>query len=191
MTPESLQTMLFYLFSSLAQADAALLGFGAFFVVYKIQSLEGRIPQAMQLTELRKNSEAQTLAYTMGASPSGKATRMSQLPTGHPLREQMEIVEAIPKRVREVRLLLKAPIVIIGTHAVVCAVGLWFSPIISGLATLSHILAGMGILWFAVGLWKACILALNLTVKEDELSLERLDPELFAAIKEAEKKVTH
>jgi hypothetical protein len=189
MTPDSLQTTLFYLFSSLIQADAALLGFGAFFVVYKIQSLEGRIPQAMQLAELRKNSEDQTIAYMMGSGRlSNKATYIARYPIGDFIRKQMEMIEAIPKRVQEVKRLLKAPVVVIAVHTVFCAVGLWLSAFISTFAVLGHVLMFMTILWFAVGIAMASRLALNLTVKDDELSLERLDPELFSEIRKEEEK---
>jgi len=188
MVPNSLQTTLLYLFSSLIQADAAILSFGAFFVVYKIQSLEARIPQAMQLLELRKTLDNAKVALMMGASLSEKAKFIAGYPRGQIMRQQMELIEAIPKRVQEVKLLLKEPIIIIAVHAVFCTVGLWLNQFISESPTWAHIFICFTILWFAVGMWKASSLALNLTVKEDELSLERLDPTLFSAIQEEAKK---
>jgi hypothetical protein len=48
-------TAAYYLFSSLTQADAAIIGIGIVFVVYKLQSIENRVQLALQLLRTLNN----------------------------------------------------------------------------------------------------------------------------------------
>jgi hypothetical protein len=141
-----IETTALYLFSSLLQADAALLAFGAVFVIYRLQSIENSQSLAHQ------NLHMKQVVYTMAE-----------------VQNMRIVIEAGDRYAKTIRSSLKPALLILAIHACLSAVCLWSVPGIyaaspSGLTWL----AVVSIVVFAVGVGFSTYLAYIIAVQNPQ-----------------------
>lgn len=173
MTDQLFQTSL-YLFSALLQADAAILGFGTIFVVFKLQSIESHKDRLISTFHTKGPghiSQVNTLIITK--DPNRIADILSR--TADEARElYMKILCAEP-RSRQIGKSIVTPLVILGSHALISAVGLFGTHLIHS-DNIQILILVLAILWFAFALVSVIKLSIQILTKEDEYVLSKLLP---------------
>jgi len=188
---DPLFTIGLYLFSSLLQADAAILGFGAIFIIYKLQALDNRFDSSMNfcrtsgysasvdklLTANDNTDYATILSDVKNATPSVRLL-------GKNVRPFFEEIYTIPVVQDRVKSQIRPPLIVISIHTCVCALLLLLLPAFlvsnSVIAIYSFwVLGSVIFLGFSWGILLAARVAWVLVSARDELSLEKVDPELF------------
>jgi hypothetical protein len=130
MTPDHLFSTALYLFSSLLQADAAILGFGAIFVIYKLQALDNQLALTMDGFDALTPGHPGGRAIAEGVLRSGKEdlARNIRNRLKDPMKKSsvayIEAIRAIPKRKDKVKDMIKLPIGVIGSHACISTISL-------------------------------------------------------------------
>lgn len=176
-------TTALYLFSSLLQADAAILGFGAIFVIYKLQTLDTKLQLLVQLCYTRGSVFTNYANNLILAKTDENKVKLFK-DSNRSDQEVLEPLISIPKRSEGIRSQVKYPLIVIGLHSFVCAVLLWFTPRFTLPVPDNRLIyvIYVVILWFGVGILVAGWLAVSLLTRKDELSLERLDKEMYESI---------
>jgi len=185
-------TTLLYLFSSLLQADATILGFGAIFVIYKLQVLENNYQYAVNFI-LEHGGSASRMPLTeymnidvdVEANIDAIAEFIIELKS-RALKQKYAIwMKTIPMRINSIKQMVRIPIIIIGTHCGVTAIILWLTAYINWLQTWWGVcVVCIFILTFSIGIVLSVRVAMNMVVIKDELSLEKNLPKVFERLKE-------
>lgn len=180
-------TATLYLFSALLQADAAILGFGAIFIIYRLQSLENRLQ--LIVTELQSHGYgylgklSQLINFALGMRQD-KAKIAEILYGSGDNYIKMEAVVTIPLAVKSIKERVKYPIVVVGCHIIGSAVFLLTASGLSKNPYTLYLLSWILVVWFGAAIFLAGSNAWKLMTDEDELSLERLDNELYNIMEE-------
>ena len=174
--PDIITTTL-YLLSALIQADATILGFGAIFVIYKLQALDTLLQQTLTLCEM---TDKEGIASTLLVHTDKKALAMTlRLHKGTLLLPHLEKIVTIPKRQRQIKQLIKLPSGLLAFHASLSAILLWQTPSINWQLPFSLFYPYGAIILFVIALVLSVRVSWQLVSKEDELSLKRIDKELY------------
>ena len=173
-----------YFFSSLLQADAALLGFGTVFIIYKLQSLEN-IRQSIIQTYYSKGS-----TYTdhmnsliLSKNPIDIAKTLVGMKASEYHYRNYEYVVLIPAKSEEIKNSIKVPVVVIALHAVFCAIFLFIAQFVYKSFEWQLILLFITLLWFAWLVFLASRLAISLLTGTDTYEISQLLPEVDKAMK--------
>jgi hypothetical protein len=177
----SLTTAL-YLFSSLLQADATLLGLGAVFVIYKLQAIGNQVSFVMQ--DLKSHGTGYIALSTrllVAKTDQEKATILKGA-LRDKLYDQLESIATLPEREKNIKNAFKPPLIIIALHLSFSAVALWLLPSLNERCGLLNWISWIFIIWFIVGVIFAVWLAWYLVAKNKELSLKEVNPNLYSMI---------
>jgi hypothetical protein len=177
----SLTTAL-YLFSSLLQADATLLGLGAVFVIYKLQAIENQVTFVMQ--ELKSHGTGYISLSTnllVAKTDLDKATILKGA-LRDKLYEQLESIATLPEREKKIKRTFKPSLIIIALHLSLSAAALWLVPTLNERCGLLTWISWIFIIWFIVGVLFAVWVAWYLVAKDKELSLKEINPNLYSLI---------
>jgi hypothetical protein len=173
------------------QADAALLGFGAIFIIYKIQSLYNRYEHTFALTQTWREPTSPPDFYNKAAvdiitnhTIDGRVKILLKTKYDTVKVKYIELLITIPKKIDEIKTMIKLPIFTIGSHCVLSAICLWFTPIMtnSWKMNLFNPINGLMITLFIIGVGASVRVALNLIIKDEELSLEKYFPEIYKQV---------
>jgi hypothetical protein len=178
-----------YLYSSLIQADAAILGFGAVFVIYKLQLLETRRQGIIQSYQSLHPSGMELLDYLLvGGDDVGLiAEKMHDLRTSHASDyKNMMYIICIPITQTKISVKAKLPVLIIALQAVISSLMLWLTQFIYYTNWIHHFIVILNLLWFALGIILASKLAIFLLTGEESLSLEDCRPDILKMLNEIE-----
>ena len=181
-------TTALYLFSSLLQADAAILGFGAIFVVYKLQALEARINLLVEVHHSRGGPHARLVNELVCAqSDEEKAKGLRAFSLTSREYKNMEELVTIPLWRDQIKSKVWIPLAIIGSHSIASTILLSLAPLLSRPEVLRYFpwIAALTIVWFSVGVGISCWSALKVLAKTDELSLLRLSKSVYDLVHES------
>jgi len=165
-------------FSSLLQADAAILGFGAIFIIYKIQFIENIRQNIIQSYYTRGRGYTNTIITLLLDNPEAVAAVLEK-PRDERDFENLKYIVCIPAKANEIGRSIRLPIALIGGHTVFCGILLYFSQFLSEYVSIQNALLIVTLLWFALGVFLASRLAIDLLTRRDEYSLKLLRPDIF------------
>lgn len=168
-----------YFFSSLLQADAALLAFGAVFIIYKLQSLD-TVRQSILQTYYTKGNTYTNHMNTLVLSKNPKeiaATLLGVTGNKHDYQNYLYVV-LIPAKAEEIRKSVKLPVSVIATHAVFCAGLLATAQYSYTFCALQISLILTTLLWFGWLIFLASRLAISLLTAPDKYNISQLMPEV-------------
>jgi hypothetical protein len=178
------ETMAYYLFSSILQADAAIIGFGIVFVVYKLQSLENRSQMSLHLLESlgHYNSIIAPLVKNIFESDEPRIKGGALLKyMNHPHYKELELLVTIPIRIEIIKTNAFNSLRYISIHMFVCACCFFPLPILKSL--LNNIpmlvLCFIILLYFGLVLLKVEKTAINTISKSNEFELKLLSPQIY------------
>jgi hypothetical protein len=175
-------TTYLYLFSSLLQADAAILGFGAIFVIYKLQSLDNRYQMAYDACQNAKGIIPEFSTKLMGGlSEDGIYDIISTTIHNPHIFKQMELLVTVPKRKEIVKNYVILPMFLIGFHCITTSILLWTAPVIVGTG-IGTTLAVVVLIVFSVGIILSGRVGLYVIRTHDELSLVKYYPQIHERI---------
>jgi len=120
-------TTALYLFSSLLQADATILGFGAIFIIYKLEQIEKESEVAISQISLHGPGYMNLLTKVLNAASAEAAEEILKAHSAGTLDKLFRSVVASKRRPALVKSVLW-PLLIIALHISCCAVFLWFTP---------------------------------------------------------------
>ena len=115
-----------YIFSSLLQADAAILGLGAVFIVYRLQSLYSQ--QQSYVDILQKSTIGgvpQASQIMLEGDPQRIAVELKKFEGNryHPL---LKFLAEMESSLRIARLGLIPSLILVALHCILCAIALWW-----------------------------------------------------------------
>ena len=111
-----------YFFSSLLQADAALLAFGIILVIYKLQSLD-TVRQSILQSYYTRGQDYTRHMNTLVLSKDPKeiaSTLIGMFGSTHEYQNYLYVV-LIPAKAIEIKRSAKYPIIVIASHSILCA----------------------------------------------------------------------
>jgi hypothetical protein len=180
-SPDTLFTVALYLLSSLVQADAAILGLGAIFIIYKLQGLGSQYDFALNYCS--QNAPQRTAAFMMEFDkPNPDSLALDDLLADMKEPGQMLAVRVagdyfrrivkIRKQQSEIQRLLKLPLIVIGVHTNIVAILLMFTPLFDRLdaaikTSVFWTVALAVVIWFVIGVTLACVFAWKLVIQND------------------------
>lgn len=130
-------TTALYLFSALLQADAAIIGLGAIFVIYRLQALENRLTAACSICQNCPNNSVRIAAAEIESAKTLEDKReiLDDLKrSGEVALEesayfiQLEILIETPEGRKRIKNRLGLPVFLNGIHISLCAILLWLIP---------------------------------------------------------------
>jgi hypothetical protein len=179
-TPDTLFTVALYLLSSLVQADAAILGLGAIFIIYKLQALGNQVDFALNYAVQDANESAALFMSEIDKPKPDKsvldAIVLNLRTMGSPARRACAEYLLKAVKIRDEQSRIKAlsmwPLFVIGLHTIFVAVLLMCVPLFARLDELIKtnvfwIFALIVVIWFVVGVTFACVLAWRLVIEKD------------------------
>jgi hypothetical protein len=184
--PTNLFQTSLYFYSSLIQADAAILGFGAIFLIFKLQALDNLKQNIIQSYNARGGEHIKNVNSLLFPDPQEVARILLFMdPEGKDYANYLHVL-LIPKNINEINNLIKGPVILIGSHIILCSILLLtsqitYNNIILQLSTIALSLLGFGILIF-----RSSRIAINLPSRKVNLDLESQSPIIFEAIKRME-----
>jgi hypothetical protein len=178
-----LQTSL-YLFSALMQADAALLGFGAVFVIYKLQALETIRQSIVQTYYTKGNTHTANMnTLLLGSDVKEIAhTLLGIKPSEHDFQNYCYVI-LIPAQSDLIKNSVKLPIWTLASHAVFSTVALVLSQWFYTFLFFQITIIGIAVIGFLYSLFLASRLSISLLTKREDYKLEQLRPDIDEAMK--------
>ena len=167
-----------YFFSSLLQADAAILGFGTIFIIFKLQSLNSLKQNIIQAYYTKGPDHIGIINKLLFLKNSKKIAHILSNATESD-RENYKHILCIPKRAEQVSKSIKLPIIIIGSHASLSAIFLLINDVLYRIIFLYIGILIICIIWFVTGIFLAGKLAIKTLTKTEEFKLEELLPEVY------------
>jgi hypothetical protein len=176
--------MSFYLFSSLVQADAAIIGFGIVFIVYKLQSIENRSQTSLQLLRTLGH-------FDMTIAPLVKQIIENDVPVfkgsalrqylNHPYYKELELLVTIPLRAERIKTAAFDTIRYTSVHMLISACCIVVVPILGDqLSNVPLIIVSLIILiYFGLVIRKVEDTARNVVSSPNEFDLGVLSPEIY------------
>lgn len=178
---ETLTTAL-YLFSSLLQADAAILGLGAIFIIYKMQSLDSRLNLALTMVGGMQNTKGSQAFLLMQASCDKARAPLLRSVVSSEKFSEFEVIVTVPARLAQIRKKLILPLVVVALHCSACSVLLWHSHRMDFSQPWIWWVVDATLVSFGFGLFLDARLAWLLAVKYDSLTLKAVKPKLHALV---------
>ena len=122
-------TTALYLFSSLLQADATIIGFGAIFVIYKLQALDSSYQNALTLCQSAGQGDVGDIAklIVITDDPNKKETLL-QRHEGQLYYSQLRLLITIPLQKNKVKRIVKWPLFFTVIHISLSVICLWLTP---------------------------------------------------------------
>jgi hypothetical protein len=179
-----------YMFSSLLQADAAILGFGAVFIIFKIQSIENIRQNIIQKYHAQINVFGEMVNTLLGDNPEAIAKLLTKQGNAQYFRD-FKYIACIPAKSREIGESIRFPIAVIASHAILSGALLYLSQFYFQCEILQNSLLVASFLWFAVGITLASRLAINLLTQSDSFPVSRLRPDVFEFVSNKDEKRWH
>ena len=175
-------TAALYLFSSLLQADATILGFGAIIIIYKIQSLDNRYKLAWELCVIKPYERVQEASKLIRATKTEEIVEVLKKNKNNELYSQLELLITIPKRMDEIKSMIKYPLIAIGAHAVICSLFISFTSSMDYKSDCIQWVSYIIILFFGIIIFWTIHITWVLVTNKDELSLSKIDKELYSRL---------
>jgi hypothetical protein len=173
-----------YLFSALLQADAALLGFGAIFVIYKFQSIENQFSFLMQEFKFHGSGWSGAASKIRIAKTNEEKAKILKSHLGKDLSEQLEFLSSLSEMKLKISNTIKIPLLISGSHLSLSSVILWIIPQIYKIGFIIQIISWLFICWFIIGVFSAVWVVWILIIKNRDLNLEDVNPKLYKLVHE-------
>lgn len=173
-------TTALYLFSALLQADAALIGLGAIFVIYKLQAEENRYFLIIQEVKSRGPGYISIATNLMSAKTDSEKADLLKLAGKFGMAKELEFVAAHPYVIRKIKSSIKAPLITISLHLVASSITLWLIPAFANKLNWLNYVAWLNVAWFALGIFLAACVAWQLVVQN--LTLKEVNPDLYKAV---------
>ncbi len=171
-----------YLFSAILQADAALLGFGAIFVIYKFQSIENQFSFLMQEFKIHGSVWSGTASKLMIAKTYEEKAKILKSHLGGDLSEHLEFLSSLSEMKFKISKSIKIPLLIIASHLSLSSVILWVIPKIYKIDRIIQIVSWLFICWFIIGVISAVWVVWILIIKNRDLKLEDVNPKLYKLV---------
>ncbi len=112
-----------YLFSALLQADATILGFGAIFIIYKLQTIDSRYQNALSIcTEYSSGIAAKAIELAINADQQAQSEFLKAFEIS--MQRQFELILKTPRLKKEIRHKVKLPLMVSSAHLCICTVSL-------------------------------------------------------------------
>jgi hypothetical protein len=106
-----------YLFSSLLQADAAIIGLGAIFIIYKLQSMDSNFQNALRLCMAAGYGEIGDLAkFIVITEDANKKRELLKRAEGQMHYDQLKLLITIPERKISIKHSAKWPLIFLAIH---------------------------------------------------------------------------
>jgi hypothetical protein len=177
-----------YFFSSLLQADAAILGFGTVFIIFKLQSLDS-IKQSIVNVYKSKGSGHSNITNTLLLSKDPKeiANSLSGVKQNNYDFKNYLYLILIPAMATKISTSIKWPVIVIGTHTIICALILFINQLFYRNVCFEFVILSVIFLWFAYGIFLAGSIAVSLLTKTDNYELKELRPDIYNLLYEKEK----
>jgi len=175
-------TTALYLFSALLQADAALLGLGAIFVIYRLQALENQFVFIMQEIKVHGPGYISTATNLWVAKTDEQKAELLKKSLSSPLIDPLEFVASLSEAKTTIKRTIKTPLVIIGSHLCATSVLLWLVPYMHRQYCIINITSWIDIGWFVVGVASSVWIAWRFVVREKELLLKDVNPRLYKLV---------
>jgi hypothetical protein len=122
-------TTALYVASSLLQADAAILGFGAVFIIYKLQSLDSTYQDAFRTCLSASSAQVAEIAKLIVVAPDlERKNKLLESLVGNHYYPHLSRLVSIPLRQEEVKTSIKWPIIAVSLHISLSAIILWLIP---------------------------------------------------------------
>jgi hypothetical protein len=180
---ENIFTTALYLFSSLLQADAAILGIGVVFIIYKLQDLNNRIQFATEVCRINEFNLGQDAAYLMMKEKTDEEK-------GHILTKRktssiypyLESLITIQGRIEEIKRKIKLPLLWIGIHCFLSSIFLWGLQNTYFYSSYFFWIIYFVILTFGVGIGLTVWIAWEIITRKDELNLERTNKNIYSIV---------
>jgi hypothetical protein len=182
---ELLQTSL-YLFSALLQADAALLGFGTIFVVFRIQSLESKFQLILQSYNTHPFGGVNTNVRKVLLGNASDVASVLHREEDYNLANYSQLV-CIPEIVNQIKASIKKPILIIGTHAIFSSILLFISYKTYVNEKFQFSLMVIAVLWFSYNIYSAITVAIRMLSSDDNYKIEGLRPDISEELDKLDK----
>lgn len=173
---ELLQTSL-YLFSALLQADAAILGFGTIFLVFRIQSLESKYQLILQSYNTHPYGGVNTNVRKLLLGKASDIAGILHVEKDYNLANYTQIV-CIPEVINSIKTSIRKPLIVIGFHTVYSSILLFGSHIVYTDEKLQTSTMVIGLLWFAYNIFLAITIAIKMLTTEDEYEVEIFRPDI-------------
>ncbi|HTK81871.1 MAG TPA: hypothetical protein VL633_06240 [Bacteroidota bacterium] len=172
-----------YFFSSLLQADAALLGFGTVIIIFKLQSLETVRQSIIQTYYTKGPGHTSNMnSLILSRNPAELAKTLDGMKENQYDYRNYEFVVLIPAKSDEIRRSIRLPVLVTSSHAVVCSLLLLIAQYLYSEYTLQFIMLAISLLWFAWLVVLASRLAISLLTAQDKFELRNLLPEVHQAM---------
>ncbi len=191
-TTDNLFTIALYLLSSMVQADAAILAFGAIFIIYKLQGLSSRYDFAVAFCISQDPDNVANILVAVDnndkiafvkAFAAARKSRSPEYGTTRNFLNYLERLWTIPNLQVVTKRSLRPSLFIVGFHTCACAILLLF------MAKFGHIpwREKLSVFWvvggplvglFCLGITLVCMVAWKVVVPEERLSLKKVNPEL-------------
>lgn len=167
-----------YVFSSLLQADAAILGFGAIFIIYKMQSIENIRQNIIQMYWTKGPGFTGNVNTLILDNPETIADLLNKEREAHHF-ENYKYIVCIPAKTREIGKSIKLPVAVIGVHTILCGILLYLGQFIFQCEMLWNSVLIIGLAWFALGIFLASKLAIDLLTRLHKYRISELRPDIF------------
>jgi hypothetical protein len=170
-----------YFYSSLLQADAAILAFGTVCVVFKLQSLDFIKQSIVQAYHSLGRSAANTINIMLfPTDPKNIASALAQKKIGSEYHyKNYLLVLLIPAKSLEISASIKWPLKVIGLHTILSSLLLAVNQFIYKSVFIEFVLLSLTFVWFCYGIYLAASLAISLLTKTDDYQLEKLRPDVY------------
>ena len=172
-----------YFFSALLQADAAILGFGTIFIIFKLQSLDSLKQKIIQMYYTKGPGHIGNINMLLFSKNSKDiAEVLSNTINDKYDFENYSHIVCLPEKIKKISNSIKFPICLIGSHAVICAVFLVISQFLYTIVIIQILLLTIVLIWFGFGIFITSKLAISLLTKSDDINLGNLLPEVYNLI---------
>ncbi len=162
-----------YFFSALLQADAAILGFGTIFIIFKLQALDSLKQNIIQAYYTKGSGHISNVNSLLFSKKPEEIAKVISGAAEYDKRNYIHIV-CIPKRAEQISNSIKLPIWIIGTHAVFCSILLSLSFKNIENVIFEQVLLLICLIWFAASVFLAGRLAIKILTKKEKYDLKEL-----------------
>jgi len=170
-----------YFFSALLQADAAILGFGTIFIIFKLQALDSLKQNIIQAYYTKGSGHIGNVNNLLFSKEPKEIAKVLSGAAEYD-RENYNHIVCIPKRAEQISKSIKLPIWVIGTHAVFCSIFLLLSFKNYENIILQQVLLLICLIWFTISVFLAGRLAIKILTKKEKYELKELLPEVYNEI---------
>jgi len=176
-----------YFFSSLLQADAAILGFGTVFIIFKLQALDSLKQNIINIFKSKGQGHSNITDTLLLSKDSNEIVdTLLRIKKNNYDYQNLLYLILIPAKSAKISISIKWPVVVIGTHTILCALFLFLNQLFYQIIWLEYSTLCLTFAWFAYGIFLAASLAISLLTKTDSYKLEDLRLDIYKLINEKE-----